>query len=373
MKNILLTVAIFCFILTNSISNAQNKIPYSAEQILEKCIQFHDPDGKWENYSGALKLINSCPGGFTAGTEIIEINVPEDYYKDTWIKGNITIVKEVKDGKIRVTFNGESATDEQIKDFGLNDENVRGAKTWHYYHFGHLMHFKNTGSILQEKVTEENFRGTPCYVITFIGDEKNVSYPFWAGKWQFKINKESFALCGVYTNALMPEGWTDVFEGVLEINGIKIPRVRTYYTKTGDELVYVDLFMNADDNYLLPEKYQTHSNTTGSTIGLKSTHLLKLENEEALNKLEMPIKEINDVLAEMGYPDCGYVIYKVNDDYESDYTHIMEGWWLSKENYDETHNHPKYKETFEKYRDLFVTAMEGQEYFRVEKMMPKLY
>ena len=373
MKNLLLTIVTLCFVCANSLINAQNEIPYTAEEILEKSIQFHDPEGKWENYSGVLKLINSRQKGFTAGTEVIEINVPEDYYKDTWIRGNIKIEKEVKDGKISLTINGNTATDEQIKDFWLNDENVIGMKTWHYYHFGHLMHFKNTGSVIQKTVLEENFRGNPCYVITFIGNEGEVSHPYWAGKWQFKIDKESFALRGVYTDAMMPEGWTDVYEGILEINGIKLPRVRTYYAGSGNELIYVDLFLNAKDNFLLPDKYQTHSKLTGSNIGLKSTHLLKLENEEAIKKLEQPLKEINETLAEMGYPECGYVIYKVNDDYESDYTHIMEGWWLCKEVYDETHNHAKYKALAEKYDDLFAGALQNQEYFRVEKMMPKLY
>ncbi len=137
---------------------------------------------------------------------------------------------------------------------------------------------------------------------------------------------------------------------------------------------YITVFKRQDGQWKfhrwMPQPDPPAVERAGSHIGLKSTHLLKLKNEDTLSKLQQPITELNALLADMGYPECGYVIYKVNDDYESDYTHIMEGLWLSKEVYDITHEDPRYKEVFEKYRDLFVDATQNQEYMRVEKLMP---
>ena len=137
---------------------------------------------------------------------------------------------------------------------------------------------------------------------------------------------------------------------------------------------YITVFKKQDGNWKfhrwMPQPDPPAVEPAGSLIGLKSAHLLKLENEEILSKLKQPITEMNKLLADMGYPECGYVIYKVNDDYESEYTHIMEGSWLSKEVYDITHEDPRYQEAFEKYRDLFVDATQNQEYMRVEKLIP---
>jgi ketosteroid isomerase-like protein len=137
---------------------------------------------------------------------------------------------------------------------------------------------------------------------------------------------------------------------------------------------YITVFKKQDGEWKfhrwMPQPDLPAVGPAGDRVGLKSTHLLKVENEETLSKLQQPVTEFNKLLADMGYPECGYVIYKVNDDYASDYTHIMGGWWLSKEVYDITHDDPRYKEVFEKYRDLFVAATRNQEYIRVEKMKP---
>jgi len=347
----------------------EDEIPFTAEEILEKSIQFHDPDGKWKSFSGALKLIFTNPTGYTAGTEIIEIDVTSDFYKCTRIQGGIQYVKGIKDGKSFISFNGDShPTANQIEEFGLNNDQIEQMKDWHFFHFGKMMYLKGIGAELLGEVTKKEFNGRECYQITLNVPEEMVKIQSLKGKNIFHLDASNFELAG-FQNSV----GTAFYNGSLEINGIKTAIVGRYFSPDNNDFFGVDLFSRADDHFRLPVKYQTQSKPNGSNNSLKTTHLLKLENEETLRKLEQPLKEINETLAEMGYPECGYVIYKVNDDYESDYTHIMEGWWMCKEVYDLTHNHPKYKALAEKYDELFGDAMQNGKYFRVEKMMPKLY
>jgi hypothetical protein len=347
----------------------EDEIPFTAEEILEKSIQFHDPDGKWKSFSGALKLIFTNPTGYTAGTEIIEIDVTSDFYKCTRIQGGIQYVKGIKDGKSFISFNGDShPTANQIEEFGLNNDQIEQMKDWHFFHFGKMMFLKEIGAELLGEVTKKEFNGRECYQITLNVPEEMVKIQSLKGKNIFHLDASNFELAG-FQNSV----GTAFYNGSLEINGIKTAIVGRYFSPDNNDFFGVDLFSRADDHFRLPVKYQTQSKPNGSNNSLKTTHLLKLENEETLRKLEQPLKEINETLAEMGYPECGYVIYKVNDDYESDYTHIMEGWWMCKEVYDLTHNHPKYKALAEKYDELFGDAMQNGKYFRVEKMMPKLY
>ena len=150
------------------------------------------------------------------------------------------------------------------------------------------------------------------------------------------------------------------------------------YTQVEDDIkenityLNVDLFTRSDRAGRLQEKYRTASNPTGSNIGMISTHLLRYKNEAIIQNLEEPLKEINDTIAHIGYPECGYVIYKVNSDFKSDYDFIMEGWWLSREVYDQIHDCDAYKAVFEKHKKLFTDLVKGQTYFRMNKFIPVL-
>lgn len=107
--------------------------------------------------------------------------------------------------------------------------------------------------------------------------------------------------------------------------------------------------------------------TNVNPITYKSVHLLKVADEASVAILEEPLKEINAVINELGYPDCGYVIYKVQSESETEYTHVFEGKWLSEDNYNAIHEHPKYKALIEKYEATFNDIFEGQVYFKVKQ------
>ena len=370
MKKHLTWLILLSFAVLNNLCTTKQSVPFTASELVEKSIKFHDPEGKWNNFSGKVALTNIDPSGNSFGTEIIEIGVAEDFYNWTRLAGGMKISRGIKDGKIFYSVNGNSnPSPQQIKDFGLVESEILMMKEWHYFHFGKLAHFKSGGSVLQEKVTRNNLKGNECFLITYTGDSSKVTLPWWAGEIGFYIDSKTFAIAGMNWSSLNSY---ETMEGYLDINGIKLPRVRNFYTKEDDLLQYVDVFTLADDNFRLPESYRTRSLVTGSNIGLVSTHLLNLKNEEALKRLQEPLKEINEVLAEMGYPECGYVVYKVTPDYKSVYTHIMEGRWTSEEVYELTHNHPKYKEVFEKYSGLIENALTGRAYLRASKMMPEL-
>lgn len=349
---------------------SQGPIPYSAEEILEKSIRFHDPEGKWNAYEGKLKMNVCFPGsGNTYGTEIVEINVPEDYYQWTRLINGYKVVKGIRDGAIFYSLNGNSTpTPEEKEAFWINEPNIRMMKEHHYWHFGKFNYLKTSGVELQKEVKRMIFDGRDCYMLTFTGDSARVRHPYFAGENSFCVDAESFALIGW----INPAGDLKI-QGTIEINGMKIPAVETWYDPETNQLLGVTLFSRGDDINNLPAAFRSASETTASNIGYISTHLLKLENEDELEKLRQPLMEFNEVLAGMGYPECGYVIYRVNDEYASEITHVMEGRWLSREVYDITHNHTAYRKVAESYQVLFAPVLEGQEYFRMEKMMPKLY
>jgi ketosteroid isomerase-like protein len=107
--------------------------------------------------------------------------------------------------------------------------------------------------------------------------------------------------------------------------------------------------------------------TEMNPITYKSVHLLKVTEELSVSILDEPLKEINSVIHDLGHPECGYVIYKVQTESETEYTHVFEGKWLSEENYKTIHEHPKYKELIEKHEAKFNDIFVGQVYFKVKQ------
>jgi hypothetical protein len=350
-----------------SISMAQTDVSLTAAEILEKSIKFHDPEGKWNQFSGKLKL-NVCfqNTGNTYGTEIIEIDVARDFYQWTRLINGFKVVKGIEDGRIFYSVNGNSnPSPEERKAFSINENNISMMKEHHYWHFGKFNHLKNIGATLQPQVTKAVFIDKPCYQLTFTGENLKVNHPYFKQKNIFWIDPVTFAIVGwIYDTGY------GRMEGTININGLKVPAVETWYSKENNNLQGVTLFSRGNDENNLPPEFRSVSQPTASNTGYVSTHLLKLENDEILKTLDEPLKEINDTLAGMGYPECGYVVYKVTADQKSDYTHILEGWWLSREVYDETHKHPAFIEVFTKYQKLFETVLADQTYFRSEKILP---
>ena len=68
----------------------------------------------------------------------------------------------------------------------------------------------------------------------------------------------------------------------MNIDGIKLPRVRASYTIGDNQIQFMDFFTRANDNFSLPKGYHTVSKVTGSNIAIVSTHLLKLDNSALL-------------------------------------------------------------------------------------------
>jgi len=77
------------------------------------------------------------------------------------------------------------------------------------------------------------------------------------------------------------------------------------------------------------------------------------------------IKEINKIMAEMGYPKNYYSYMKVSaTDTNKTYRSCTIGHWTSEKDYKVIHDHPKFKAWAEKNKDNNAVYMAGQLYRR---------
>jgi hypothetical protein len=68
------------------------------------------------------------------------------------------------------------------------------------------------------------------------------------------------------------------------------------------------------------------------------------------------------IIAEIACPECGYMIYETENDFNTVY--LLEGWWSNREKYDLAHQHVRFIEFTGKYMDILRAALTGPAHFR---------
>ena len=113
-------------------------------------------------------------------------------------------------------------------------------------HFGLLMELKTSGLMLEKKVKTIKFQGFKCLALVFNIDSLNISNPYFN---RFKIitvylDPSDYSVKGYETT-----GSANICvncSGILNVNGIKMPKCKTYFNSADNSFRWVDIFTTAD-------------------------------------------------------------------------------------------------------------------------------
>ena len=99
---------------------------------------------------------------------------------------------------------------------------------------------------------------------------------------------------------------------------------------------------------------------TGGEV-FKAVHLLNLQPEASEAEMLQILNELNAVIAELGYPNIKYRLWKERGDKQGKYKYIFDSTWQNQEIYDKVHNSEKYKRMIDWIaKDLGVTTLRYQ-------------
>jgi hypothetical protein len=100
------------FLLLISMSSFSQEI--SGDELLEKAIQFHDPNGNWETFEGSflvrMETANSAPRESN-----IQINVSKEYFSVKAIRDTISTLYTVSKRVCTASINGDDNPSEVLK------------------------------------------------------------------------------------------------------------------------------------------------------------------------------------------------------------------------------------------------------------------
>lgn len=227
MKNLLIIVALLF-----SMHSFSQQL--TGKQLLDKAIQYHDPNGNWETFKGAFTVTMETPKSTKRISEIL-INLPEQGFEVKAKSGEKTTDYIILKDSVTIGLNGVTKlTEEVLKKNRLSKARAKMYQNYYTYLYGLPMKLKDEGTVIHDKVERKKFKGNDYLVL-------KATYKKEVGKdtWYFYFNPKTYAMevYQFFHDETKNDGEYILLTGEETINSVKLPKKRAWY-------------MNKEDTYL---------------------------------------------------------------------------------------------------------------------------
>ena len=221
-KIYMMRIALVLLILSILNSCKEDK-PVNAKEVLDRSIAFHDPHGKWQNFSYELDFVAHLPDS-TKPETTIQMDHPRQFFR--YIRySDSTDLGMVGDSCFAV---GRDSVD---------CFPIRRTRDYWTYLWGLPMKLKDPGTELDPHFKDTVFEGRPVYRI-------KVTYP--REVYYFSIDKETYQLVGeeFYIDEEKQVGERMIREGEVNVDGIILPRTRAWFNTHDSLYLATDELLN---------------------------------------------------------------------------------------------------------------------------------
>lgn len=230
MRNYLLLIFLF-----NITSTFAQDITGAA--LLERSIQYHDPNGNWQSFEGTLQLSQDTPKRKDEKATVY-FNNKTGFFKHTKAGEDGIVERSVNNDSCYFYLNNSTDIDSSlIKKHRLNCKRNKLLRNYYLYLYGLPMKLKDDGTIVNQRVNLANFQGIECLAL-------KVNYKPEVGDdvWYFYFDKVTYALIGYrfYHEESKNDGEYITLSGEKIINEIRIPKVRKWYYNKDDKYLGTD-------------------------------------------------------------------------------------------------------------------------------------
>ena len=104
----------------------------SGNQLLDKAIEFHDPNGNWKTFNGILPVTMETPSNPDRNS-IIHIDLPNEFFMVNAQRGGNITRYTVHKGKCGIQFNGTQPTEAVKKKNNLSCDRANWFKDDYTY------------------------------------------------------------------------------------------------------------------------------------------------------------------------------------------------------------------------------------------------
>jgi len=224
---------IACCLISVSISAQQ-----TAEALLDKCIAFHNPNDNWKNFKDTLNFRVEWPNKSDSYRKVFIDNEHQVFsFFANYDEGKLNYI--VKGNQGSATWNGSSEIPEDIsKKYRISDDRAVMYRNYYTYLYGMPMKLKDPGTILHPQVEQIEFHGKKY-------DRIKVTYTPEVGVdiWYFYLNPQTHALEAYqfFKDESKNDGEYILFEGIKEIDKVKMPAIRKWYYNNNGKFLATDV------------------------------------------------------------------------------------------------------------------------------------
>ena len=214
----------------------------TGDQLLDKAIEYHDPNNNWSTFKGNLSVTMSTPDK-KERVSAITLDLPKEYFQLISEKDG-AIIQQILDKKeCQLSLNGSAtiSKEDQIK-YKLTCERATMYKNYYTYLYGLPMKLKDSGTIIDQQTSRKTFKGKE-YLVLKASYEKEVGEDIW----YFYFDPESYAMevYQFFHDESKNDGEYILLTGEEEVSGIKMPKTRAWYYNKNEKYLGTDVLTKA--------------------------------------------------------------------------------------------------------------------------------
>ena len=209
-------------------------------ELLEKAIAYHDPEGKWNTFQGHLRVIMDSPNRPERRSDIA-LDLPGSYFKLEEERAGVTTNYLLQKDSCSLALNGSKVfTEEEAKASRLSCDRARTMKDYYTYLYGLPMKLRDPGTQIDPEIQKKVFHGKG-YLVLRVTYEQEVG----EDTWYFYFNPETYAMEAYqfFHEEAKNDGEYILLSGEEVIQGIRMPKVRTWYYNKDDAHLGTDTLM----------------------------------------------------------------------------------------------------------------------------------
>ena len=209
----------------------------TADQLVNRTIAFHDPDGWWDRVKMDMVIEMKTPNRPARLSNVVVDNINGGF--EISVLSNDKLLEWMVDGKDSCDFkvNFVAPTVAQADSLSLTVDRAKFLRNYYPYLYGLPMKLKDAGTRIGDEVIETTFMGKPVLALRVTYDES-------VGKdiWYFYFNPSTYAMVGYrfYHDEAKNDGEYIVLENMIIEQGLRIPRNRSWFTNAEDKLLGTD-------------------------------------------------------------------------------------------------------------------------------------
>ena len=198
----------------------------SGEQLLERAIRYHDPEGNWNTFQGRFRVVMESPNRPKRSSDIT-LELPRSYFKLFVDQDGTTTTYQLKKDHCTLLLNGKTNfTEEEANTYRLNCDRGRLMKDYYTYLYGLPMKLRDPGTQIDPQVRRKTFKGKE-YLVLRVTYDKEVG----EDTWYFYFNPETYVMevYQFFHEESRNDGEYILLSGEERIQGIRMPKVRAWY------------------------------------------------------------------------------------------------------------------------------------------------